>query len=786
MTANLLRIFHQDNRFSAAEAESEEAAMTLNKLNCAAFAVALVFAFAAGLSFSDEARAIVVGGSKPGGAEVPARLSREFAEDYRNCRFYHAARVGQDGEDVFCEINYTEAWTGRSWPGCWIQNSEEFWSTDLSKYHHLSNCRDLFGAPANFPKGRESHMVGCDIIGQAPSADWSRCECPPDRQILRAEGEAGAERCLTAEEDALADACRENGWTISEARNNDYRDDEAVKGLYNSAFFCDFPHSFSIDGAKHDGCVLYGPGGETSRAARPSCGDVDFADFAVALPIALPRVLAADYRNCRQRREVRDGGGAHAFCMIDYTEAWTGRTRPGCWIHKSSYRDAGDLSGYDDLSNCRDLFGSPADFPEGDRNHMVGCDRIGKVTAADWSRCECPPGRRRKFSVGYRADRCLTDEEAALHAACRENGWEVVMEHHQEYKHYEARRELFRSAYLCQLPRSVVHNGAEHNLCALFGPVDESFYAGAPHCRDVDFAALTPPPLPPSVGGGADVIPAAIPREFAADYQYCRQRREVRDGGGAHAFCMIDYTEAWTGRGWPGCWIYKDPDQDRGDLSQYDHLADCRKLFGTPADFPEGGKNHIVGCSVIGMADAGDWSGCECPPDRPNRRAGGREGAERCLSDAELARTNNCIDNGWRVYEASNLNTRRDEAVKGLYDSAFFCDFSEPVSIDGEERGSCLLYGPGDETIRGKVNGGVPSCGKVGRLHKCAGGEVLRDGACVCPPESPETFAFQDGDQCVGEREKIMLDSCLNGGWEVRKLDEEPPPSLACVIAEWQ
>ena len=511
-------------------------------------ALIFIFALAAGLTLSDDAEAVTYG-SMPEistGAPLPSRVPAHLEAEFWQCEERHSVRVGGDGEDVFCRIPYTEAWTGRSWPGCWIQDGPEFIASDsYGRFTHLPNCRELFGSPAEFPAVRHRPIIGCDIIGMVGAKDWSRCECPSDRVNLRAEGESGTKRCLTDVEMEWADACKENGWKISEERNNDFRGDEVVKSYYVSAFFCDFPQLMVVADGNYDGCVLYGPGDETARSGRPLCGEMDFdnpvpadeaaqaaAEAAVILAAALaesrrlPDGVAKErereYHDCREYHEVLIAYGPtrreydrpvkDTACRINFVDELSGRRWNGCWITDAKTTSSSKFTGPGirdgEAPFCHRVFeeGLPR---AGGGVFAANCNRAGKVYSRNMRSCECPPDRSTLLAGGEEGtERCVSAEEAEYAALCAENGWTVsesahltetgtgkrfnIVEHFNslawegDRRPDEALITRYNSAFFCDFRVRATATDAIYDGCLLYGPGEETDRAGLPYCGDVD------------------------------------------------------------------------------------------------------------------------------------------------------------------------------------------------------------------------------------------------------------------------------------------------------------
>ena len=66
------------------------------------------------------------------------------------------------------------------------------------------------------------------------------------------------------------------------------------------------------------------------------------------------------------------------------------------------------------------------------------------------------------------------------------------------------------------------------------------------------------------------------------------------------------------------------------------------------------------------------------------------------------------------------------------------------------------------------------------------GGKAHPDGACACPPERPELFAYRGRELCLGEDVKFMADLCKGNGWRVQNIGDDIPPQLARVMTREQ
>ena len=763
--------------------------------------------------------------------------------------------------DAACFIKYTEAWTNRSWDGCWIHNADGLWHEAADLVDHAPACRHIFGNPPNFPEnpGDATHMIGCDVIGMVDSGDRLSCECPPARQVLRAEGGSGQERCVTAAEDGWADACRKNGWEISEVRNNDYRDDEARKALFVSAFFCDFPEPIFVGGAEHDGCVLYGPGDETARAGRPSCGGVNFdaptaeaevaakaaekaaaraaeeaaaraAEEAAAraaaeaaaraeaeaaaraeaarrrIPQGLPEEFEREFLDCEANHAIvmeSNEDAADVACSVTTEDARTGKKyTDSCWIYKAPADAATEFGRTNSFPKCRDYYGNPTDF----RNipYVVGCETIGRAPAPDGQGCICPhshPHARHDGRDGR--EWCLTNEEAESVEGCLDSGGELVEVVSNAGAYVEGSAYGADPGFFCDFPVPVFTGGAYGKKaragCFLYGLGGETARASDLPCSDFDFAALADNAFALS-DEERERAPKGLPSDRVKEYISCDDHHAVVEESRlfvdkvhgtdevwrpTDAVCAVKIADARTGGYWNACWIYNEPElKDHYKFTAYNIHPDCREIFGDPADFSTMARDsvRVVGCEAIGRAASRAGDRCICPSETPRERFDGRTGAQICVDDAANDLANACAENGWTIAEVLAGNTHADSL-----NAFFFCQI--PVhNYGGESYDGCGLYGPA------AAEDGRPSCAEVdvfaGRdapyAYDCGAEKAYLDGACACPPERPELFAYRGGELCLGEDVKFMADLCKGNGWRVQNIGGGVPPQLACVMTREQ
>ena len=650
--------------------------------------------------------------------------------------------------DAACFIKYTEAWTNRTWDGCWIHNADGFWHNNVGLANYIPNCRQIFGNPPNFPEnpGDAAYVIGCDIIGMVDSDDRLSCECPSDRQVLRADGESGTERCVTEEENGWADSCLENGGEISEVRNNDYREDESHKALFVSAFFCDFPYRLFIGRAEHDGCVLYGPGDETARAGRPRCGDpgLDVSGIVNGRtpPSGLPEHLTADYFNCKDNHRTVEYAGFFGSrpvldigCQLKFLDVASGTEWEGCWIDNVPYIAISDFKhqGIQDWSpKCRDFFGSPAVFPEtggspGDAVYATNCEKIGRTASRDRLSCECPPERPNSWRNGADGiERCLSDEEADLADVCEANKWKI------SETGESVPVAALTSDVLCHLPVSQAHEGADHDACVLSGPGEDS---GNPPCVEMDFDAVVAEieaaaraaeeaaaraaeeaaaraaeeaaaraeaeaaaraaeeaaaraaeeAAAKAAEAARQGIPQGLPEEFWQEFLDCDANYTILMESNENAVdvaCSVTTKDALSGN------EYTD------SCWIYKSPADVATALGRTNFFPNcrdyygnptdfGNIPYVVRCESIGRAGAPDGQSCICPHNRPHARHDGQDGREWCLTNEEAESVEGCLDSGGELVEVvSNAGYYVEGASYGA-DPGFFCDFPVPVFIGG-------------------------------------------------------------------------------------------------------
>ena len=654
------------------------------------------------------AEPVLVAQASRGGA--PNGLPEDREREYHDCRERHNVLVKETGFhdfargidraalDVACRIKFVDVRTGKQHGGCWIQdawvtkNSNIFQHQGIHK-NDSPDCREIFGHPVNFPTGGgvdTVYQVDCGATGRAGARD-KNCQCPPDAPRARGYDADGVERCLSDNDVARVEECKEKGWDISEA-----------KGAGDaSALICDFAEALRFADGRHNGCVLHGSGDGTDRAGLPSCEEANFDELAAAVaalaarraqgvPDELPDERVQEYLDCRERGlvvEKKSRANWHdtkadtrtivnlfdAACLIKHADAVTGEGADGCWIHKSWLPIIGIRRAhfnphniYEDTPFCRDLFGDPAEFPDiaKDAVYMFNCEVIDRASARDGS-CECPPEAPQARTDGADGEeRCVTENSHAQAEACLANGWNVS----------EVASATGDSAFFCDFPVKFSFAGGRHDSCVLYGPGDRTDRAEAPSCGKTDFDGLALALQARQAGR----VPDELPDERVREYLDCRERRELienrvrgvkfGEGGTREAFyvldvaCRVKFADAATGEEYAGCWIHKDPiylnASRRAYFPSHGIQADnpnCREVFGHPAEFPaDNDAAYLFNCEAAGRPAERGGRGCGCPSERPNEFV--FDGKPLCVSGAAHSALESCREANWTIRQPDQDN----------------------------------------------------------------------------------------------------------------------------------